>query len=78
MLELMGKKIFKFYDENFCLSKPVIYSIICPHCMRVGTVAHSGTTCFELFLYGPCPHKTCIQGLQSIEAHPACSAVETS
>ena len=25
MLELMGKKIFTFYDENFCLSKLLIF-----------------------------------------------------
>ena len=27
MLKFMGKKIFKIYAENFCLSKPVVTAI---------------------------------------------------
>ena len=27
MLQLIGKKIFTFYAENFCLSKPVLRSL---------------------------------------------------
>ena len=32
MLKVMGKKIFKFYAEFFCLSKPMIKGYPYKHC----------------------------------------------